>query len=54
MLLFDVKNRCWSEEMLEICGINEGAAGTESLRAMRRLVTLLPEVAKELGVSRDC
>lgn len=21
MLLFDVKNRCWSEEMLEICGI---------------------------------
>lgn len=23
MLLFDVKNRCWSEEMLEICGISK-------------------------------
>ncbi len=23
MLLFDVKNRCWSKEMLEICGVTE-------------------------------
>ena len=23
MLLLDVKNRCWSKEMLEICGISE-------------------------------
>ena len=23
MLLLDVKNRCWSKEMLEICGITE-------------------------------
>ena len=23
MLLFDVKNRCWSKEMLDICGVKE-------------------------------
>ena len=23
MLLFDVKNRCWSKEMCEICGVKE-------------------------------
>ena len=23
MLLLDVKNRCWSKEMMEICGITE-------------------------------
>ena len=23
MLLLDVKNRCWSKEMMEICGVKE-------------------------------
>lgn len=23
MLLMDVKNRCWSKEMMDICGITE-------------------------------
>ena len=47
MLLFDVKNRCWSKEMCEICGIDEGmlAKVYESYEAVG---TLLPEVAEEL------
>ena len=34
MLLFDVKNRCWSKEMLDICGIDEELHGQSYLRAM--------------------
>ncbi len=50
MLLFDVKNRRWSKEMCEICGIRESqlAKCHESYEAVG---TLLPEVAKELGLS---
>ena len=49
MLIFDVKNRCWSKEMLEICGINEEqlAKVYESYEAVG---TVLPEIAKELGI----
>lgn len=28
MLLFDVKNRCWSKEMCEICGVREEQLAT--------------------------
>ena len=49
MLLLDVENRCWSREMLELCGIAE--------RQMPRLFesyevvgTLLPEMAAQLGL----
>ena len=50
MLLFDVKNRCWSKEMLDICGVSEEVmpAIYESYECIG---TLLPEVAKQLGVS---
>lgn len=49
MLLFDVKNRCWSQEMLEICGVREEQMAKiyESYEAVG---TLLPEIAAELGV----
>ncbi len=49
MLLFDVKNRCWSKEMLDICGIREEQMAKiyESYEAVG---TLLPEIAQELGV----
>ena len=50
MLIFDVKNRCWSKEMCEICSIREDqlAKVYESYEAVG---TLLPEVAAELGLS---
>ena len=49
MLIFDVKNRCWSKEMLEICGICEEqlARVYESYEAVG---TVLPEIAAELGI----
>lgn len=52
MLLFDVKNRCWSREMCEICGVKEEqlARVYESYEAVG---TLLPEIAAELGISAD-
>ncbi len=52
MLLMDVKNRRWSEEMLKICGITrEQLPGLyESYEVVG---TLKPEVARELGLSSD-
>ena len=49
MLLFDVKNRCWSKEMCEICGVKEEqlAKCYESYEAVG---TVLPEIAAELGI----
>ena len=50
MLLMDVKNRCWSKEMLKICGITE-----EQLPRLNEsyevVGTLKPEIAEELGLS---
>lgn len=53
MLIFDVKNRCWSKEMCKICGITEDqlAKVYESYEAVG---TLLPAVAKELGIPESC
>lgn len=52
MLLMDVKRRCWSEEMLDICGISkEQLPGLyESYEAVG---TLKPEIAEELGLSEQ-
>ena len=49
MLLLDVKNRCWSAEMLKICGIDESmlAGLYESYEAIG---TLKPEAAAQLGL----
>lgn len=51
MLLFDVKNRDWSDEMLEICGITREMLPSihESSSAVGRLK---PEIAAELGAAR--
>lgn len=49
MLLFDVKNRRWSEEMCEICGISSGQLAT-CYESYETVGTLLPGIAKELGV----
>lgn len=49
MLLFDVKNRTWSKEMCDICGVKEEqlAKCYESYEAVG---TVLPEIAAELGI----
>ena len=53
MLLMDVKNKCWSKEMAEICGISLEMLPKlhESFDAVG---TLKPEVAAELGLPETC
>ena len=52
MLLLDVKNRCWSKPMLEICGITEEMLPTvyESYEVVG---SLKPDLAAELGLSKE-
>ncbi len=50
MLLFDVKNRCWSKEMCEICGVREEQLA-RIYESYEVVGTLLPEIARELGLS---
>ena len=52
MLLFDVKNRCWSREMCEICHVKEEQLAT-CYESYEVVGTLLPEIADELGLSHD-
>ena len=52
MLLLDVKNRCWSKEMLEICGVKEEQL-PKVYESWEVVGTLKPEVAKELGFSEN-
>lgn len=49
MLLFDVKNRCWSEEMLKICGITREQMA-KVYESYEIVGTLLPEIAEMLGL----
>lgn len=52
MLLLDVKNRCWSKEMLDICGIRE-----EQLPGLYEsyevVGNLKPEIAEKLELGTD-
>ena len=52
MLLLDVKNKCWSKEMLEICGVQEKQM-PKLFESFDCIGTLLPEAAKELGLRED-
>jgi len=52
MLLLDVKNKCWSKEMLDICGISE-AKMPKLFESFETVGTVLPEVAAKLGVGND-
>jgi len=52
MLTFDVKNRCWSKEMLEICHIKEEQLA-KIYESYEVVGTLLPKMAAELGLSAD-
>ncbi len=52
MLLLDVKNRSWSKEMLEICGVTEEQM-PGLFESYECIGTLLPAVAKELGLPEN-
>ena len=49
MLLLDVQNKCWSKEMLEICGISE-CQMPKLFESYDCIGTVLPEVAAKLGI----
>ena len=50
MLIFDVKNRCWSKQMLAICEIKEEQLA-KVYESYETVGTVLPQIAKELGIS---
>ncbi|MBE5875802.1 MAG: xylulokinase [Lachnospiraceae bacterium] len=52
MLTFDVKNKCWSKEMLDICGIREDQMA-KIYESYEVVGTLKPEVAAQLGLSEN-
>lgn len=52
MLLLDVKNRCWSKEMCEICGVKESQL-PKCFESYEAVGTLFPEVATKLGLSEN-
>ena len=49
MLLLDVKNKCWSKEMLDICGISEGQM-PKLFESYETVGTPLAEIAAQLGL----
>ena len=49
MLLLDVANKCWSKEMLGICGISENQMPA-LFESYACIGTLKPEIAAELGL----
>lgn len=51
-LFFDVKNRCWSEEMCEVCGIKREWL-PKVYESYEAVGTLKPEIAAELGISEQ-
>lgn len=50
MLLLDVKNKCWSKKMLDICSVEEKQMPT-LFESYEVIGSLLPENASELGLS---
>ena len=52
MLLFDVKSRCWSKEMCEICGVSEDQLAT-CYESYEKVGCVLPEVADALGLPHN-
>ena len=49
MLLMDVKHKCWSQDMLEICGVTE-AQMPKLFESYECIGTVKPEIAAELGI----
>lgn len=53
MLLLDVKNKCWSKEMMEICGVRQEWL-PKLYESYEMTGTLREDVAKELGFPSTC
>ncbi|MCC8151080.1 MAG: xylulokinase [Lachnospiraceae bacterium] len=53
MLLLDVKNKCWSQEMIEICGIREEML-PQLFESYEVTGTVKPEVAQLFGIPETC
>ncbi len=51
-LLLDVKNKCWSKEMLNICGITENQM-PKLYESFEVVGNILPEIAEEIGLCAD-
>ena len=49
MLLFDVEHKCWSKEMLAICGVRENQMA-RIFESYEKVGTILPDAAKKLGL----
>lgn len=52
MLLMDVKNKCWSKEMLKICGITEDML-PKLHESYDVIGTITPEIAEEFDLPKD-
>lgn len=52
MLLLDVKNKKWSQEMIKICGISEDML-PKLYESYEPVGTIKPELVKELGLNKD-
>lgn len=52
MLLLDVKHKCWSDKMLDICGVRKEQM-PNLFESFQCIGTVLPEVAKNLGISAE-
>ena len=50
MLLLDVQHKCWSSEMLAICGVSESQM-PKLFESYDCIGTVLPEVAAKLGIA---
>ena len=49
MLLLDVEHKCWSKEMLELCGVSE-AQMPRLFESYEAVGTLKPDIARQLGL----
>jgi len=49
MLLLDVQNKCWSQRMLEICGITQEQM-PRLFESYQCIGTVTPEMARQLGI----
>ncbi len=52
MLLFDVQHKCWSKEMLDICGVDISQM-PKIYESYERVGTLLPEMSAKLGLPEN-
>ena len=52
MLLLDVEHKCWSQEMLSICGVSESQM-PKLFESYDCIGTVKPEIAAQLGISAE-